>query len=299
MSLLTTQSLSKYYGSKAALEGVDLALEAGAPIALVGPNGAGKTTLLSLLCGFIKPSKGKITILGQAAGDPALLGRVSCLPQDGLLDPNFTVLQQLSFFGRLQGLGHRQAQDEAMRVLTLVDLQTVAQSKPTTLSHGMGKRVAIAQALMGSPELVLLDEPTAGLDPANARAIRELVRAQSANTNFIISSHNLDELEKLCGTVLYLEQGRLTQSLSLEQQGGASFLSLSMQSCETDMLQQGLESLPSVIRVRAKNGKDFLIEYQGGEPYVLEQQLLELCKAQGAKYKLLQNGRSLEDTLFS
>ncbi|BFL83480.1 hypothetical protein LFREDSHE_19300 [Shewanella baltica] len=169
MSLIQCQGLSQLYGSKKALNDVNFSLEAGAPIALVGPNGAGKTTLFSLLCGYLSPSAGTITLLGEAPNSPKLLGKIAALPQDAVLDPNLTIVSQLSFFARLQGMGVEQARQEAIRVLTLVDLADVAEQKPPSLSHGMSKRVSIAQALIGSPELVLLDEPTAGLDPANAK----------------------------------------------------------------------------------------------------------------------------------
>ncbi|MBZ4679319.1 MAG: transporter, partial [Shewanella sp.] len=202
MSLINCNGLSKLYGSKRALDSVDLQLEPGSPIALVGPNGAGKTTLMSLLLGYIRPSSGEITVMGQRPGSTGLLGQISALPQDAALDPGFSLLTQFSLFARMQGMGAEAAKAESMRVLALVGLEDVANQKPNSLSHGMGKRAAIAQALIGNPKLVLLDEPTAGLDPANARKIRELVESLSADTTFIISSHNLDELEKLCDRVL-------------------------------------------------------------------------------------------------
>ncbi|HCD15885.1 ABC transporter ATP-binding protein, partial [Shewanella sp.] len=172
MSLINCNGLSKLYGSKRALDSVDLQLEPGSPIALVGPNGAGKTTLMSLLLGYIRPSSGEITVMGQRPGSTGLLGQISALPQDAALDPGFSLLTQFSLFARMQGMGAEAAKAESMRVLALVGLEDVANQKPNSLSHGMGKRAAIAQALIGNPKLVLLDEPTAGLDPANARKIR-------------------------------------------------------------------------------------------------------------------------------
>ena len=236
MRLIECKGLSKSYGSKQALKQVDLTLDAGAPIALVGPNGAGKTTLFSLLCGYIAPTTGEVSLLGHKPGDAALLGRVASLPQDATLDPNFDILTQLTLFGTLQGFSKKEAKSEALRVLSLVDLTDSASQKPKSLSHGMAKRVAIAQSLIGSPEIVLLDEPTAGLDPANAKKIRELVRELSDKTTFIISSHNLDELEKLCGQVLYLELGQLTQSVSMDDSLQSQYLTLTMQQCDSEKL---------------------------------------------------------------
>ncbi len=176
MKLITCEDVSKQYGTKTALNKINLSLDTGAPIALVGPNGAGKTTLFSLLCGYIHPSEGKITILGEKPDSPQLQNLVSALPQDAALDPNFTVVSQLTFFAKLQGFTRQDAKHEALRVLELVDLSSAALMLPKSLSHGMSKRVSIAQALIGSPKLVLLDEPTAGLDPANAKKSAKSLR---------------------------------------------------------------------------------------------------------------------------
>jgi len=186
VSLITTQGLSKHYGKVRALDSLDLALEPGAPIALVGPNGAGKTTLLSLLCGFIKPTSGSATVLGHSIGSRQLVGKVSALPQDANFDPRISIDRQMRLLARLQGMSSSQAAVEVQRVLDTVQLGDIGRKKPDELSHGMRKRMSLAQALIGSPELIMLDEPTAGIDPPNVKIIRDLIRAESANATFII-----------------------------------------------------------------------------------------------------------------
>ncbi|ACK47016.1 ABC transporter related [Shewanella baltica OS223] len=303
MSLIQCQGLSQLYGSKKALNDVNFSLEAGAPIALVGPNGAGKTTLFSLLCGYLSPSAGTITLLGEAPNSPKLLGKIAALPQDAVLDPNLTIVSQLSFFARLQGMGVEQARQEAIRVLTLVDLADVAEQKPPSLSHGMSKRVSIAQALIGSPELVLLDEPTAGLDPANAKKVRELVKALSPTTTFMISSHNLDELEKLCDQVLYLDKGQLSQAVSMHASTDSDYLTLTMQSCDSDLLQAEVAKLTGVVNVSSKQSKVFIIKLATDEEKAqssdIEMRLFTLFNQHKWQYKMLLKGRTLEETLFS
>ncbi|MGI2121847.1 ABC transporter ATP-binding protein [Shewanella baltica] len=303
MSLIQCQGLSQLYGSKKALNDVNFSLEAGAPIALVGPNGAGKTTLFSLLCGYLSPSAGTITLLGEAPNSPKLLGKIAALPQDAVLDPNLTIASQLSFFARLQGMGVEQARQEAIRVLTLVDLADVAEQKPPSLSHGMSKRVSIAQALIGSPELVLLDEPTAGLDPANAKKVRELVKALSPTTTFMISSHNLDELEKLCDQVLYLDKGQLSQAVSMHASTDSDYLTLTMQSCDSDLLQAEVAKLAGVVNVSSKQSKVFIIKLATDEEKAqssdIEMRLFTLFNQHKWQYKMLLKGRTLEETLFS
>jgi ABC-2 type transport system ATP-binding protein len=299
MSIIQCDNLSKQYANKLALNNVSLTLTEGAPIALVGPNGAGKTTLLSLLCGYIQPTTGNIRILGHKPGSKALQGLLSALPQDAALDPNFTIVSQLQFFAQLQGMTVAAAKQEALRVLTLVDLIDSADAKPRSLSHGMGKRVSIAQALMGSPKIVLLDEPTAGLDPANAKKIRQIVKDLSGNTTFVISSHNLDELEKLCDQVIYLEHGKLQQSVSINASQATDFITLTMKQCDMDSLHQQLLGLNDIIEVRRISDEQYVIEYQKQSDFTLEMQLFELFTTHQWQYKALLKGRTLEETLFS
>ncbi|MCL1045830.1 ABC transporter ATP-binding protein [Shewanella electrodiphila] len=299
MKLITCEGVSKQYGTKAALSNINLSLDTGAPIALVGPNGAGKTTLFSLLCGFIHPSSGEISILGEKPGSQKLQNVVTALPQDASLDPNFTIVSQLTFFGKLQGMNGKQAKQEALRVLELVDLSASALMLPKSLSHGMSKRVSIAQALMGSPKLVLLDEPTAGLDPANAKKIRQIVKDLSATTTFVISSHNLEELEKLCDQVLYLEQGQLQQSVSMKADAETAFLTLTMQQSDIALLSDKVRSMPNIINVKVSDDEQIIIEHHFDTSFNLETALLALFSEHGWQYKAIMKGRSLEETLFS
>ncbi|MDN5369829.1 MAG: type transport system ATP-binding protein [Shewanella sp.] len=299
MNLLRCHGLSKRYGNKLALDNVDLTLETGSPIALVGPNGAGKTTLLSLMLGFIKPSAGDIKVLGKQPGSAALLGKVAALPQDAALDPDFSLLTQLALYARLHGFNGKAAENEALRVLELVGLVDAARSLPKALSHGMGKRAAIAQALIGAPKLVLLDEPTAGLDPVNARSIRDLVSNLVADITFLISSHNLEELEKLCGKVLYLDHGKLSQAVDLTTQDSQTYLTLQMQPCDMAALQTQLQGLPGIEAIQPSGKHTLILKYQPAFSEQLDIQLLQLLHQQQLQYRMLIKGRTLEDQLFS
>ncbi len=299
MTIISCKNVTKLYDHKRALNDVSFELEAGQPIALVGPNGAGKTTLFSMLCGYIAPSEGEITLFGHKPGTSALLGRVAALPQDAKLDPSITIQEQLRFFAQLQGFNKQAAQQEVLRVLALVDLTEVASHRPIALSHGMGKRLSIAQALIGSPELVLLDEPTAGLDPVNAKVIRELVRSQSSQTTFVISSHNLEELEKLCDKVLYLDKGVLSQSVSIKDTQTEDYLSLTMQHCDSQQLLEILSSWPQITSVKSNQYNEFVLLYEMQPEFQLEKALLTLFSEKQWTYKTILRGRSLEDKLFS
>jgi ABC-2 type transport system ATP-binding protein len=187
---------------------------------LLGPNGAGKTTLFSILANFLKPSGGSIEVLGvDVENIGELQGRLTILPQDALFQANVPVREQLEFFGALNGMGKAQARDEATRVLTMVGLMEAEKKNARSLSHGMTKRLGIAQAFMGSPQVVILDEPTAGLDPVNAAAVRALIRniKRAGNATLIVSSHQLGEIQELCDMVAILDQGKLKEYRSVAE----------------------------------------------------------------------------------
>jgi len=310
-AIIQCRALTKRFGSKLALNQVSFTLGTGSgeaddldsPLrgatALVGPNGAGKTTLFNILANYQQPSSGDITLLGHAPGASALLGRVSSLPQDALLDPAFTIGQQLTFYAKLQGYTSHGAQLETDRVLALVNLSEVLALRPTSLSHGMKKRIAIAQALIGSPQLVLLDEPTAGLDPASARQIRALIADLSEQAHFIISSHNLSELEQLCDTVLLLEQGVMSQ----QQIGHASdnlvqHLNLQLVTPADNEVVALLNKLPGLISLNNQQKNRLVMSYNGQEQPRFDRLLLDCLYQHGIDYRQLVKGKSLEQQLF-
>jgi ABC-2 type transport system ATP-binding protein len=299
-ALIECHDLTMTYGNKKALNTISFEVQAGQPIALVGPNGAGKSTLFGILAGYMSASSGEAKILGHKVGSPELIGRIGALPQDAMFNPNLTILQQLSFLARLQGFERLTSIKEATRVLELMQLSDTAKEKITALSHGMKKRVAIAQALMGKPELVLLDEPTAGLDPENARNIRQQVMALSGETTFVISSHNLAELERLCEQVLHLDQGELKTHQIIGQsakQQTMAYLTLRLE-VENKALKSEIKQLKGVSQVDSKQGDELIIRYNYTENALLDQQLLQLLAKHKILYRQITHGQSLEDQLF-
>ena len=296
--LIEVEQLTKRYGDKTALDKVEFSLEKGAPVALVGPNGAGKTTLFSLLCGFIQASSGKIRILGHSPGHSALFGRLSALPQDAQLDPRFSIAGQLNFYARLQGMNHRAAQKDTARVLDMVGLSDARESRPSELSHGMRKRATIAQALLGSPDIVMLDEATAGLDPANAKEVRAIVAEQSGNVNFILSSHDLSELERLCDQVLYLENGQLKQHQTLAVDGKSRFITLRMKQEHSNIMPEILQ-ISGVSHVKMTQDREYLLTIINEQDNAnIELNLLSVLQKNNWSYAQFINGKTLENQLF-
>lgn len=211
---LRVEGLRKRYGRRSpwALDGLTCHVPRGVICGLVGPNGAGKTTLYSVLCGFLPPEEGTVDLLGQGPFDPwALRGRLGVLPQDAALDERLTTREFLRYMGTLQGMSRSDAATAADRTLAEVNLADRADDLIRSLSHGMRRRLSAASALLGEPELVLLDEPMAGLDPRQAHALRQVLVGRRGSGTLVVSSHNLVELERICDWVIQLDKGQLVR----------------------------------------------------------------------------------------
>ncbi len=211
--IVHTRSLSKRYGKSTALESIDLDLGTGIT-GLLGPNGAGKTTLLRILATSLAPSSGDLRVLGQdpgeASGRLAIRRRLGYVPQEVGLYDNFTAFDFVDYVAILKEHVDRSARhDEVRRVLDEVDLRDVRSKKIRKLSGGMKRRVALAQALLGDPTLLVLDEPTVGLDPEQRLRFRQLISQHAERRCVVLSTHMTEDVEALCDRVIALDQGRV------------------------------------------------------------------------------------------
>jgi ABC-2 type transport system ATP-binding protein len=210
--------VSKAFGPKVAVDDLTLQIEAGSVFGLIGPNGAGKTTTFSMLAGYLKPTSGTLEVLGFGPDQvEPLRSRRGVLPQDALLPAADRVGEFLTDMALLQGMPRRKAAGAARDALAEVDGRTWWNVKCGALSHGMAKRVQLAQALLGKPDVVLLDEPTAGLDPRIAYEVRQLIKSRKGSCTLIVSSHNLQELEEVCDGAAILDRGHLVGSGSMAE----------------------------------------------------------------------------------
>jgi ABC-type multidrug transport system ATPase subunit len=217
---LRIQNLSKRFDKIQALDDVTFDVPMGSIFGLLGPNGAGKTTLFSIAAGFLGADGGSLRVLGtDIAHVSELQGRMTILPQDAAFQRNVPIVEQLAFLRRLDGSDAATAQREVEEAMERVGIAQYKKRGVHALSHGMLKRLGIAQAFLGQPELILLDEPTSGLDPQNARQIRDLVRElqRSRRVTTVISSHNLAEIQELCDHVAILDRGRLVIAGSVQE----------------------------------------------------------------------------------
>jgi len=217
-SAVRLSRVKKKFGAKVAVDDLTLRIARGSVFGLIGPNGAGKTTTFSMLAGFLQPTMGEIEVLGYPPHHvDALRSRIGVLPQDAVLPPTDRVGDLLIHLGRMQGMSRSRAHDQAVEVLNEVEGKDWWGTKCAALSHGMAKRVQLAQALLGNPDVVLLDEPTAGLDPRVAYEVRQLIKARKGRCTLIISSHNLHELEEMCDAAAILDRGRLVFGGSIHE----------------------------------------------------------------------------------
>lgn len=222
-SALVVAGLRKRYKwrSPLVLDGLSFEVPTGSVCGLVGPNGAGKTTLFSIIAGYLRAEAGSCDVLGLGPFQPAThKGRVGVLPQDAGLPGQDTPRMFLEHLARLQGLSAAEARAAAANALRKVLLVDRADESIHKLSHGMCRRVSVASALIGSPELVLLDEPMSGLDPMQAHSLRAVLADLRGQVTVVVSSHNLDELEKLCDYVVILEEGKLVRAGTIEDVTG-------------------------------------------------------------------------------
>jgi Cu-processing system ATP-binding protein len=212
---LELKGVAKHFGQTQAVRDVGFQLAAGETVALLGHNGAGKTTLMKLMLGLIRPSAGTIHVLGDdpVTGGSALRRRIGYLPENVAFSPAMTGLETLRFYARLKG----QPEAALMPLLERVDLAAAARRRVGTYSKGMRQRLGLAQALLGNPALLFLDEPTTGLDPASRQNFYDLIEmARGGGATVLLSSHALTELADRAGRVIILDRGDLLADGSLD-----------------------------------------------------------------------------------
>lgn len=205
--VIETTSLTKHYGSIVAVDGLSMSVPRGHVFGLLGPNGSGKTTTMSMLLGLVRPTSGGFNLFGSSDGLEAALHRVGAIIESPSFYPYMTGRQNLLYF---QGISGRGSSDEIDGLLDKVGLTGREDHKFRTYSLGMKQRLGLAYALLGDPELLFLDEPTNGMDPAGMAEVRDLIRSLgTGGRTVLLSSHLLHEVEQVCDSVAILSRGKL------------------------------------------------------------------------------------------
>jgi len=211
-AVIIAHGLTKRYGKIVALRGVDLRVRSGECVGIVGPNGAGKTTLLNIISGRTEPTSGTLLVFGKDISDARSMikERVGCVPQENNLDPELTVKENLELYARYFGMNSRVARHRAQELLRFVDLDDKKDAKIHELSGGMKRRLVIARSLVNDPELVVLDEPTTGLDPQARLNVWEKIRElKSEGRTLLLATHYMEEASRLCDRVAIFDEGRV------------------------------------------------------------------------------------------
>ena len=218
-AMIEARGLSKYYGPFVAVQDISFTIPQGQIVAFLGPNGAGKTTMMRMLTGYLAPSSGDASIAGFNVRTHRIEAsrRLGYLPENGPLYPDMTPRELLTFFGDAREMDHATLKRRIDEVIQLCGLQLVLEKPIGKLSKGLKQRVGLAQALLHDPEVLIMDEPTAGLDPNQIRQFRDNIQSLGRTKTLLISTHILHEAEATADRVVLVDSGRLVFDGPLEE----------------------------------------------------------------------------------
>lgn len=212
MNIVTTKGLAKYYGDLKAVDNIDFEIAKGECFGFLGPNGAGKTTVMGIIYCFMPPSAGEVKVFGMDVNkNPGeIKARIGVMPQEDNLDPDFSVLENLIVYARYFDIPKKESSKTAWQLLDFVELRQKADVNIKELSGGMKRRLLLARALVNNPEMLVLDEPTTGLDPHSRLSVWEKLRQlKSKGTTLILTTHYMEEAERLCDRVAIMDIGKI------------------------------------------------------------------------------------------
>ncbi len=255
--MIEVRDLVKRYGGHTAVDHLSFKVEKGQIYGFLGPNGAGKTTTMNIMTGYIGPTAGEVIINGRNILDEPLATKraIGYLPEHPPLYTDMTPREYLTFAAELKGLGLDEIDDSVDDVVALTKLEDVQDRLIRNLSKGYQQRVGLAQAILGMPEILILDEPTVGLDPKQIREIRELIRSLGKEHTILLSSHILSEVQEICDHVMIIHHGKLLAAgtpKDLEKQLRSNVTELLIRSSDVKSVEKMLQDVDGVASVKAE-----------------------------------------------
>ena len=258
------ENLSKSYGSQKAVNGISFEVNSGEIVGLLGPNGAGKTTTMKMITQFIHPDEGKIWIGGKQNNDPAIRRNVGYLPEHNPLYDEMLVPDYLDFCATLQGLDKSSIPKRTRGMIKICGLDPEKHKKISELSKGYRQRVGLAQAIIHDPKILILDEPTTGLDPNQIVEIRALIKHLGKEKTVILSTHILPEVEATCDRILIINKGNLVADGTVEtlrkQTTGKQILQVKIEGADSFRIMETLRNIPSIYSVDRIRDKENYFE---------------------------------------
>ena len=269
--VIEIKDLHKKYGNFIAVDGISLQVNHGEVFGFLGPNGAGKTTSINMMCGLLKPTSGQVYIMGEAitnSNNTEIKSKIGVCPQNIIVWPKLTCLEQLVFMGEMYGMSGRQAKSQGESLLENLGLSEKAGKLANTLSGGMQRRLNICLALVHDPEIVVFDEPEAGLDPQSRVLVRDFIKSVAKKKTVILTTHNMDEAERLADRIAIIDavidKGNLLLVDSPEALkksiGEGDVLEIEVQEMEKDAMQAVVGEIGKITEKVSHSGNLLIIK---------------------------------------
>jgi len=295
--MIKIENLVKTFGAKRAVDGVSFSVERGEVLGFLGPNGAGKSTTMRMITGFMPPSEGRVSVGGHDVAESPLEAKrlIGYLPENAAAYPDMTVQGFLRFVAELRGL-HGDVRKRAVgRVVELCFLQSVVHQSIDTLSKGYRHRTCLAQALIHDPDVLIMDEPTDGLDPNQKHEVRNLIRELGRNKAIVFSTHILEEVDAACTRAIIIDRGRIVANGTPEELRAMSDLHGAV-----TLAAQGasLEKLQALGRVEQLNGAFRIYPSEKSKGPELAQAVIDLVSREGWKVEGMYNEMGQLDEVF-
>ena len=279
------ENLSKSYGSQKAVDDISFEVKTGEILGFLGPNGAGKTTTMKMITNYLDIEEGNVYIGGKSVKEGIVKSKIGYLPEHNPLYTEMPVIDYLSFCAELQGVSKSEIMGRVKEMVRLCGLDVEKHKKIQELSKGYRQRVGLAQAMIHDPEILILDEPTTGLDPNQIAEIRDLIKRLGKSKTVILSTHILPEVENTCDRILIINKGKIvadgTANTLRKQAQGNAILHVKVDGADTQSVYDKFKMLPSVSMVDILNADENAFEIQSKEGLKSNHEIFRSCVDNG------------------